>query len=290
MNFSTRKMSLQTAIAGARSNDPVVEVQNYAIAGDGRARVMIEVTHNEASRQNPAMIASALKSRFDGKMEAVAGSFKSLEKGRYTERLVGIVAAVRQAIPFSEGMNGFKAVASNMFMDDEKDMWVLRKTEAGGLLVKTTGIDDDMSLVGMLDAVASDGFRNSPEYGRMTAMASSIEKAVAGGDFVTYVNNDNQVVCGFVVASVDGGDEIVALPVGATEGDTIKKAAVTEIHPQGDFPEYVQSGEDEAAQVVAAARGTIDINFILDYYKKVYARNPAFYDAFAQRLQSHQFM
>ena len=227
--FSTRKHSLQTAIAGARSADPVVEIQNYAIAGDGRARVMIEVTHNEASRNDPTAIAAALKNRFAGKMEAVAGSFKSLEKGRYTERLIGVVAAVRQAIPYAEGMNGFKAVASNMFMDDEKDMWVLRKTEAGGLLVKTTGIDDDMSLVGMLDACASAGFRNSPEYGRMTAMASSIEKSVQGGDFISYVNNDNQVVCGFVVASTDG-DEIVALPVGATEGDTVKKAAVTEIH------------------------------------------------------------
>jgi hypothetical protein len=287
--FSTRKHGLQTAVARARTADPVVEIQNYVIAGDGRARVMIEVTHNEASRKDANVIASALKTRLGGKLEAVAGSFKSLEKGRYTERLVGVVAAVRQAIPFSEGMNGFKAVASNMFMDDEKDMWVLRKTEAGGLLVKTTGIDDDMSLIGMLDACASDGFRNSPEYGRMAAMASSIEKSVEGGNFVSYVNNDNRVVCGYVVASVDGGDDIVVLPVGATEGETIKKAAVTEIH-QAEFPEYVQSGDEEAATVVAAARGNIDINFILDYYKKVYARNPAFYDAFAQRLQSHQFM
>lgn len=288
--FSTRKLGLNTAVAGARSADPVVEIQSYAIAGDGRARVMIEVTHNDASRKDPQAIASALKNRFDGKLEAVAGSFKSLEKSRFTERLVGVIAAVRQAIPFTENMNGFKAVASNMFMDDEKDMWVLRKTEAGGLLVKTTGIDDDMSLIGMLDAVASDGFRNSPEYGRMTAMASSIEKTVAGGDFVSYVNNDNQVVCGFVVASVEGSDEVVALPVGATEGETIKKAAVTEIHAQTEFPEHVQSGEEEAETVVAAARGSIDLNFILDYYKKVYARNPQFYDMLAQRFQSHQFM
>jgi hypothetical protein len=187
-------------------------------------------------------------------------------------------------------MNGFKAVASNMFMDDEKDMWVLRKTEAGGLLVKTTGIDDDMSLVGMLDAVASDGFRNSPEFGRMTAMASSIEHAVAGGDFVSYVNNDNRVVCGFVVASVEGTDEIVALPVGATEGETIKKAAVTEIHAQTDFPQHQPTGEEEAETVVAAARGAIDLNFILDYYKKVYARSPQYFDMLAQRFQSHQFM
>lgn len=288
--FSTRKLSLNTAVASARSADPVIEVQNYAIAGDGRARVMIEVTHNDVSRKDSSVIASALKNVFDGKLEAVAGSFKSLEKGKYTERLIGVVAAVRQAIPFTEGMNGFKAVASNMFMDDEKDMWVLRKTEAGGLLVKTTGIDDDMSLVRMLDATASDGFRNSPEYGRMAAVASSIEKAVEGGNFVSYVNNDNRVVCGYVVASVADSDEIVALPVGATEGETVKKAAVTEIHATNEFPEYTQSGEEEAATITAAARGAIDINFILDYYKKVFARSPQFYDAFAQRIQSHQFM
>lgn len=283
--------ALMAAIAGARSADPVVEVQSYAVAGKGLARVMVEVTHNEASRNDPSVVASALRSKFEGKLEAVAGSFITLDSGRFTQRITGLVAAVREAIPVTEQSSKlFKAVASNMFMDDEKDMWVLRKTEAGQLFVKTTGIDDDMSLVGMLDACASASFRNSPEYGRMVAQASSISNSVEGGDFISYVNADNVVACGFVVAGVAGEEDVVVLPVGGEEIETINKAAVTQIHAQNEFPAHEQTGEDEVATVVAAGRGAIDVNFLLEYYKKVYARSPKFYDMFAQRLQAHQFM
>lgn len=283
-----------SATAGATANQPVVEIQSYALAGAGLARVMIEVTHNEASRNDSSVVASALRNRLDGKMEVVAGSFQTLEKGMFTERMTGMVAAVRQAIPVTEdSAKAFKAVASNMFMDDEKDMWVLRKTEAGQLFVKTTGIDDDMSLIGMLDACASSGFRNRPEFGRQVAQASAVANSVEGGQFVSYVNSDNIIANGFVVACVMGEkdeEQIVVLPVGATEGETIQKAAVTEIHAMDDFPSMEQTGEDEVATVVAAARGGIDIQFLLDYYKKVFARSPKYYEMFAARIQSHQFM
>lgn len=283
--------SLSAAIAGARSADPVVEIQSYALAGKGLARVMVEVTHNEASRNDPSVIASALRNKFEGKMEAVAGSFTNLEQGRFTQRITGLIAAVREAIPVTEQSSKmFKALSSNMFMDDEKDMWVLRKTEAGQLFVKTTGIDDDMSLVGMLDACASASFRNSPEYGRMVAQASAVSNSVEGGDFISYVNHDNMVGCGFVVAGVAGEEDIVVLPVGAEETETINKAAVTQIHAQDEFPAHEQTGEEEVATVVAAGRGGIDLDFLKDYYKKVYARNPKYYDMFVARLEAHQFM
>lgn len=283
--------ALMAAIAGARTGSPVVEVQSYAVAGKGLARVMVEVTHNEASRNDPSIIASSLREKFEGKLEAVAGSFVTLDTGRFTQRITGLVAAVREAMPVTEQSTKlFKALSSNMFMDDEKDMWVLRTSAAGQLFVKTTGIDDDMSLIGMLDACASASFRTSPEYGRMVAQASAVSNSVEGGDFVSYVNADNVVACGFVVAGVAGEEDIVVLPVGGQEIETINKAAVTEIHAQNEFPAHEQTGDDEVATVVAAGRGAIDINFLKDYYKKVYARSPKFYDMFVARLQAHQFM
>lgn len=286
--YQSRSTSLHTAIAGSRSAEPVVELQNYVLAGAGLARVLVKVTHTDESRANPSMISAALKTLTGNKMEAVAGSFVSLESGSYTESISGVMSVVREAIPVTpESTKLFRATASNMFMDDEKDMWVLRKTEAGQLYVKTTGIDDDMSLVGMLDACASAGFRNSPEYGKMVAQCSALVADATGGSFVTYVNFDNSLSCGFVVASVQNADDLVILPVGADEPETVNKAAVTQIHAQDDFPEHKQTGEEEAGTVVAAARGGIDLNFVLDFYKKVYARSPKFYDLFAQRLQSH---
>lgn len=290
--FSTRSSkSLLSAVAGARSADPVVEIQSYALAGAGLARVLVNVTHNEASRKNPSVIADALRNKMQGKMEAVAGSFTTIEKGNFVETISGLISVVREAMPVTEqSAKLFKAVASNMFMDDEKDMWVLRKTESGDLFVKTTGIDDDMTLVGMLDACASAGFRNSPEYGRMSAQASATANAIEGGQFVSYVNSDNIVACGFIVATACNSDDAVVLPVGAQEGEVIKKAAVTQIHATDEFPSMEQTAEEEVNTIVASARGGVDLNFLLDFYKKVYARSPAFYDQFVQRLQAHQFM
>lgn len=286
--FQSRSSSLHTAVAGSRSADPVVELQSYAIAGAGLARVMVQVTHNEASRNDPSVISSALRKLVGGKMEAVAGSFISLDKGSYTERIAGIMSVVREAIPVTpESTKLFRATASNMFMDDEKDMWVLRKTEAGQLYVKTTGIDDDMALIGMLDACASAGFRNSPDCAKMVAQCSALASKVEGGDFVSYVNFDNSLSLGYVVATAANSDDAMILPVGADEGEAIKKAAITQIHAQNEFPSHVQNEQEQADTAVAAARGGIDINFLLDYYKKVYARSPKFYSEFAQRLQAH---
>lgn len=282
---------LGLVIAGARSAEPVVEIKSYALAGDGMARLVVEVTHTAGSRKDPAVVANTLNRKLLGKMSAVAGSFHSLEKSAFTERLTGIVSVVRQAISADNGTQGFRAVASNMFMDDEKDMWVLRKTEAGQILVKTTGIDDDITLVNMLDSVScSSAARSNSEFSRMTAQASSVSNNVSGGDFVSYVTQDNLMAMGYVVASVYDTQDLVVLAHGDDgEGETIKRVAVTEIHDQAEFPVVEESKEEAVETVVAAAKGSIDIGYLLAYYKKVYARSPQFYAAFAERLNSHVF-
>ena len=158
--------SLSAAIAGARNAEPTVEIKSYALAGEGLARVLVEVTHTEESRKDPSVIGNAIRARLENQMEAVAGSFVTIERSAFTERITGIVSAIRKAIPVTEeNMKGFRATAANMFMDEEQEMWALHKTQAGQILVQTTGIGDDMSLVGLLDSCSSAGFRNSPDYG-----------------------------------------------------------------------------------------------------------------------------
>ncbi len=290
MNSNKRHQgNLAAIVAGTMAAAPVVEIKNFALAGAGLARITVEVTHNTASRADHSVVASAIEARLDGRMTAVAGSFDILEQGQYTDRLSGIVSVKRQAVPVGDTCPaGFRAMASNMFMDDESDMWVLRKTEAGGLLVKTTGIDDDMTLVGLLEANCSAGFRNSPDYGRVTASSQALANSVEGGQYVSYVTIDNLISHGFVVASVADSDEVVVLPQSGEE-EIIKRAAVTEVHAQDDFPQVEPSAEEKVEEVVASARGEVDLSFLLEYYKKVFARSPAYFAAFAQRARSHQF-
>lgn len=291
MNPNKRRHgNLAAIVAGVMVAAPVVEMQSFALAGAGMARVTVQVTHTDKSRSDHALVAQAIEQKLEGRMTAIAGSFTTLESNRFTETITGVVAAKREVMAVTEAnMKGFKATASNMFMDDESDMWVMRKTEAGGVLIKTTGIDDDMTLVSLLESHSSAGFRNSPHFGRVTASAQAMAESVSGGTFVSYVGPDNVIRHGYCVATDAESDLIAVLPIGAAEIEPTKRAAVTQVHDTSEFPQTKQTPEEEVAQVVASARGEVDLPFLTEFYKKEYQRSPAFFALFLERLNNHQF-
>lgn len=280
--------NINKIVKSSKKASPNVNILGYALAGTGIARITVDVTHTSESRADSTLVSEAIRAKLEGKMAPVLATFHSVSKGPFTDRITGIVSTVRDILPITDSNNlkGFSAYASNMFMDEERDIWVLKKTEAGQVLVKTTGIDDDLSLVNMLSSMSSANFRTSPEYDRMVAQASAVSNAVQGGDFVSYVSADNTLHQGYVVATVTETEDAVILPVSATEEEVVKKAAVTEIHDQDEFPEFNESPEEQVEAVVAAARG-IDMEFLLSYYKKLYARSPAFYKMYVERMSKH---
>lgn len=300
MTFQTRKntASLNKAISNsAIGKEPVVNILSFDVIGAGMARVLCGVTHAGDSREDHSKISNALRTRLQGKMEAVAGSFSSVDKGQYQEQITGIVSVVKEAIPVTkENLVGFRAVAANMFMDDEQDMWVVRKSAAGDLIVKTTGIEDDMSLVRLLNQSCSHSTNHSSisEQRRMVARASAVCDTVKGGDFVSYVNMNNELTCGFLVATAfdEAHPEVhqaVVLPINGEE-EVINVKAVIDNHDQTSFPALELSEQETVDAAVASARGSVNLQTLLDYYKKVYARRPAFYAEFAKRIKAHAFV
>jgi hypothetical protein len=273
---------------------PTINLIGYALAGDGLARVVVDVMHTRASREDHALVGQSLSKIFDNKLMAVCGSFQSVDKAPYSERVEGIVRVNTQSVAFQEGMSGFRSVSSNIFMDDEEKMWVLRKTEAGDLLVKGTGIEDHESLKGLLDVVCSSGYSLSSEYKKATAKLSAKQKAVVGGHFIAFVSNSSgEVNFGFVVASDEANDKLIVLPVGAepeSEGEVVDKVAVVESFNIEDFPEPEMSEQEQMDQAVCTARGVVNLSTLLAFYKKVFARSPAFYAEFAKRARAHAFM
>lgn len=276
--------NLRGIVGRVASKAPTINILGYALAGDGMARVTAEITHTSESRADSNVVALALRDKLQGRMQAVAGSFATLEKDAFREVITGIVGCVRDIQPVTPDLKGFRATAANMFMDDEKDMWVLRKTEAGQILVKTTGIDDDVSLVNLLDSVSTSSWQQSARHGAFAAHASSAQPSeVAGGDFVSYVGF-NQVCHGFVLATTDDGQALV-LSQESDEPEAIKVAAVTQVHDQTNFPE-VQVDMDTA---VASSRAGVGLSTLVNFYKKVYGHNSEFYKEFVARLQGHAF-
>lgn len=294
--MSRRMQASVSSVAHALSAEklPTVTVLGYALAGEGLARVIAEVTHNRHSREDHNMVSESMSKIFDNKLMAVCGSFKSVDKAPYTERIEGVVRVNTQSVAFQEGMKGFRSVSSNIFMDDEEKMWALRKTEAGDILVKGTGIEDHESLRGLLDVVCSGGYSLSSEYKKANASLSAKQAQVSGGDFIEFVSASSGTVnFGFVVASDEQAGKLIVLPIDAapeSEGEVVEKAAVVESFDTESFPEPEMSEQEQMDTAVCAARGVVDLSTLLDYYRKVFARSPAFYAEFAKRARAHAFM
>lgn len=291
--------NMQTSVSSvvtqhSQRKQPTVKVLGYALAGDGLARIFAEVTHNQHSREDHSLVAESLSSIFDRKLACVSGSFHSVDKAPYSERLEGVMRVNTESVAFTEGMNGFRSVSSNIFMDDEEKMWALRKTEAGDILVKGTGIEDHESLRGLLDVVCSGGYSLSSEYRKAMSSVSSMQAQVTGGSFVGYVSStSNEVKFGFVVASDETDGKLIVIPTDAgdeDEGEVVDREAVTADYDTEEFPEPEMSEQEQMDQAVCAARGVADLTTLLAFYKKVFARSPAFYAEFAKRARAHVFM
>lgn len=292
MKHSPISVATAAAIDAVKSDQPTVEIQHYAPAGSGLARFVGRVIHTAKSRADDSLVLKAIRDRFDGRMCAVAGSVQVVDKGPVSDTVTGVLSVVREsiAVASSEDMNGFRAIASNMFLDEEDRMWTLNKTEAGSLLIRSNGIDDDQALLGMLHAVASSA-ATSMQAQQLAAVASSVKNQIEAGKFASYVNVNNELATGFIVAvaSDENSSQVVILPGADAEAESVDANAVVEVQ---DVPNDVlpSLSEDEQIQIsIAASRGAVNIEMMLDYYRKVFGHRPDYYDQLAQRIRSHAF-
>lgn len=281
--------AVATAAVGAV---PTVAVVGYNIVGKGFAHIVADVVHNQQSREDHNLVGVALCNAFENKMAAVAGSFQTVSKGRYEERVSGVVRVNTQSVMLTDDLKGFRSVSSNIFMDEEEKMWVLRKTEAGDILVKNTGIEDHESLRGLLDAVCSNGYSLSSEYDKASKSLSSMQHNAEGGDYVEYVStSSNTTKFGFVVARAEQ-DQLVVLSSDMLypEGEVISTSSVIRTYDTESFPDVEFSEQEQMDNAVAEARGVIDLKFLLEYYRKVFQRGPEFFKQFEARVRQHAFM
>lgn len=266
--------------------EPTVEIRGYKIAGEGMARVVADVFHTAESRADHALVIKVLNKKLKNAMVAVANTFKSVDRSEFVERITGLLSVNKQSVVVSGEMKGFRAIASNMFMDEEEGMWVLRKTEAGDILIKSTGVEDDTSLVGLLQSVCSAGGNQATTFASLSAYSAP---RVQGGDCVTYIGVDNKSTLGFVVATVADSSDIIVQAFGVADPETITNDAITEVHDTEEMPDDEAGVEENVDVAVASARGVSSLADIAAYYKRVFARNPKYYAEFAKRLNSHKF-
>jgi hypothetical protein len=216
----------------------------------------------------------------------VVGSFVSLASDARTHIFEGIVGVVAERIVLTDENRGaYKAVAANMFMDDTECLWALRKTATGEVLVKSAVADDHLVMQQLLACASVDhnDFVNA-NVGADTAQARA---TVTGGDLITYISQQScDLNVGIAVASIDNEDGSpttdiqVVRPNGQQETlhrDMIVIAAADH--------EIEADAEDEIATAA-----TPNIDQISAYYARVFARRPAYYEKFMERVRAHVWM
>lgn len=266
----------------------IVDVQRTS--NEGYARVTASVAHTTASRKDHSLVMEALSSLTGAKVRPIEGSFHALASSKVGDTITGIVTSNPETIAYDDADTQFKAVSSNMFMDEEEQLWALRTTEAGDLLVKSRGKEDADIIADLMTSLSSS------DVGTLAfeATASSkrdqgVRNSVEGGDFISFVNpQTEQVEFGAVVASVldANGSEMNQLVVQSSDCSTpvqIDRALALGVF---DDVEYSDEGLVNENSVEASAH-TLD--FIASYYQRVFQRDPSYFEKFMERWMNHTF-
>lgn len=243
------------------------------------------ITATAAAGSTNEQIRNGIRDQFPN-VTPIHGSFMSLASDSAKVVFEGVVGVVDERIVLTEETKDrFKAIASNMFMDEDENIWSLKATATGQVLVKAQSADDFAVMQQLMACASVDhndfSMRNVGEKNAM------IRASIQGGDLITYVSpNTATVEMGIAVASLeneDGSDTFmmnVVRPNGQQELVHREMIVGTASH---------EVEEDQEDQELATA-ASIDMNMIAAYYARMFARRPEYYEMFMQRFRSHTFM
>lgn len=274
-----------------RSKSANVIVQSAEELNDGFARVIATVAHVNGSRGTKASLMDALRAKFDNKLFPVENSFSVLSSNPVSDTVTGILSVAPQAVSYTEDLQGFKILAGNMFMDEEENLWALRKTEAGDILVKSFGKDDAEVVSGLLNSVSS-SYSGAYESVASVQNTNNMLNSICGGDYVTYVEpHSSKVSFGAVVASVDNADgtdsgKLYVADIDCGPAQFVDRRMVL---ASWDGVE-VEDDVDANSEVATSSANAKSPEEIAAYYQKVFQRNDGYFQKFMERWKSHSFM
>lgn len=279
MTFSLNRA--QSALAhNVKSEATEVSIRE-AYQVDDRFMRIIATASVAASKEQ---VFAGIKKQF-ANITPISNSFVSLASDARTHVFEGIVGVVAERVVLSDANRGnYKAVAANMFMDDSECLWALRKTATGEILVKSAVADDHLVMQQLLACASVDhnDFANA-NVGADTAQARA---TVTGGDLITYISQQScDLNVAIAVASIDNedGSPTTDIQVVRQNGqqETVHRDMI--VIAAADH-EIVDDPEDEIATAA-----TPNIEQISAYYARVFARRPAYYEKFMERVRAHVF-
>lgn len=282
MTFNATK-ARDALVTSGKTAVTKVEIREAFPIDDRFMRIVAVASAGATAEQ----VYAGIKAQFKG-VTPIHGTFVSLAAEPTLHHFEGIIGVVSERVVVNEETKAakYKAVAANMYMDADENLWTLRKTASGEVMVKSICADDTLVMQQLLAVAKTDlnDFNNKNLH-----MQSAQDRAmVQGGDLITYVSQQScDMQLGIACAAIDNEDGsptpevFVVRPNGQTETVHREMIVVT--------AGAIQLEGDEEIQDSIAVASAADVDRFAAFYSRVYARRPAFFEEFMTRVRAHVF-
>ena len=280
MAFSIKSASTALA-AKAADRSASIQVREAYKIDDRFARVVAVAS----ALATPEQVFAGFREQFDH-ATPIPGSFVSLAKDGKNHVFEGIIGIVSERVVLNDENRGeYQAVAGNMFVDKEDSLWALKTTATGEVLVRSA-YGDEHAVMQQLMACASADV-NDHFYSNIGSHTAQIRASVEGGDLVQYVSQASATtetgIIAFALDNEDGTDtHTVSIVRPNGQSEVVNREMVVAVSEYEDTVE-----DDQDFEAVASA--TIDYAKVSAYYARMFARRPAYFEAFMARFRAHAF-
>lgn len=258
-----------------------MNLKHFQIIGPSQAKCAISF-YSEPDET----FGTSISNYFNNELRPIESTFRYAGSNFNAKDYIGIVVANKQAIPDTpENRSQFRSV-SNVFLKGEDEIWVLKTSPSGNLIVKKDTIEDDEAMSKFLSKHLSS--MSSGELQRQHYMSLCGTYNPTGGSFISFVDKNNLHNAGFVLYTYQDQPLMDVLD---TQGHThtISTSNVVLDHTL-EIPEPKFSEKDAMEiSLSAALRQIPSREEIINYYRKVYGYNQQFFDEFVKRVRSYRF-
>lgn len=244
-----------------------ISVNEFEKINDKLARVIVTCTGSMTQDQATLKMVE----QFGECATPVRGSFRWLNEGTHALGFVSLTPQTR-LVDDKKQLSKYRALASNLYMDDEDEtLWEL-KSGVGGQYLTRQGSDD---LAGVLSRVSRASRGSTPR------MASVVSAGAKPHEFVAFVNGSDMDY-GFCVGSAKDGRPVILshsmqAPVAVNEKVIVAAAA-----PEAEQFELL------AHKGVKMEKANLpDVNKVIEYYRKAYFYSPPYLEKVMKVIQDH---
>lgn len=278
MAFSANRA--KSALAATTKNAAAVTIREAFQVDDRFMRIIASASAGATKDE----VFRGIKEQFEH-ITPIQGSFVSLAADAKTHVFEGIVGVVAERIVLTDAnRSAYKAIATNMFMDESETLWALRKTATGEVLVKSTCADDHVYMQKLMACASTD--RNDFSMKDVGVVAMNARASVQGGDLISYVSQEScDLQMAIATASIDNFDGSPTPHIAVVRPNGQQEQVHRDMIVIAAADHEIEDDEDE----FTATAGTPNIDQISAYYARVYARRPAYYENFMSRVRAHVF-